>query len=216
MKKIALFIISTFIFINLVSAKCTNSDIAKLKKYANNINLSYNFYYDLNNPMFSITVNNIIPDIYIVDSRDDIKYTYLNTSNGEITIYNYRPNYDSGKYTIYSNTNECVGYKVGVKYYKFPKYNFYYDTKYCEGYKNLKICNRFYDTSNYTSDQVKKIIEDYNKEDNKEDEIKYVNKSFLDTIIEFYVHNYIILLVSIITICLLIIFIERKRDKFKL
>lgn len=215
-KKIMFLIIMFFCFISSISAKCDYSTISRLKSLVTNINISYDYYIEDNFAYFNVTLTNIIDGMYFVDTLYDRTYSYYDTNNGEITITGY--NGISGSYKFYSSLSECYGTKLGTKYYKFPIYNIYYTNSLCSDIPNYSLCQKWV-KKNYSYDEfLKKVTEYKSKNVEEDDSLDNVekNKTILDVIIQLYVNYYYYFLGSIIIICSTIIFIKRRKDRFKL
>lgn len=196
---------------------CEYSQISRLKSIVSNINLSYDYYIQGNSAYFNITLNNLVPEIYFVDVKNEKTYTYSDTNNGEIVIYGNK--YTNGSFRFYSAIDSCKGIKLGTKYYKLPKYNIYHNSKMCEGIQNYSLCKKWANIT-YSYTELENLIEKYkNGEQNniaeEKQEVIY-EKSIIDYIVEFYVKYYYIVLIAIIIICTVIMIINRKRNKFDL
>lgn len=220
-KYIFVMLLFVFIGINKVSALtyggCEYSEISRLKSYVTNVNLTYNYKIVNGVAYFDITLTNIIPEIYFVDDRNNTKYYYNNTNNGEVTLYGF--NNTSGKFKFYANLPKCNGVSLGVKYFNLPTYNFYHTNEICKGIEEFKLCKKWANVTQSQS-EVKKIIEEYkdslNKQDNESNiEVEY-NRTFINDIIDFYVKYYYILLPGIILILVGAIYVYSKKTKFDL
>jgi len=119
-KKIILLIITVLIGLNKVKAitygGCDSSTISRLKSLVTNINVTYNYHISDNRVYFDVTLTNITPGMYFWDEITNQTYTYNDTVDGEITLYNY--DNQSGSYKFYSQVNGCEGVVLGTKYYK--------------------------------------------------------------------------------------------------
>ena len=194
---------------------CAYSDVARLKAFVSNINISYDYYIQNNKAYFNIKLTNIVPGIYFEDSQTGNKYSYENTNNGEIVIYNYTNT--NGNYKFYSSLNECYGVKLGNKYYTLPTYNIYYEDVLCKENPNHSLCQKWI-KMNYSYDEFKGIIDKYNLEkddttlENEKDVI--YEKTYLNLLVDFYIDYYYIILLSIIAICVVIMIINTKKNKF--
>jgi len=213
MRKILILIISLFSFSLVISAQnykgCSNSDVARLRNIINNINLSYDYTIENGTPMFSVTINNLIPELYFVDSYSKNTYTY---TGDEVTIGGYVGN--GGRYDFYSAREECYGIKIGTKHYSFPSYNYYYGSDLCEGVDS-SICDKWAKV-NYNNSEFEMLIFEYKHRYEEEIPIEEVEKTLFEKVLDFYVSYYYFILVGIIIICMIIILIKRNKDKFKL
>ena len=221
MKKLInlLFFIYCFLSINmtieaLTYGGCEYSEVARLKSIVSNINISSDYYIKDNRAYFNITINNVVPEIYFIDSTTGEKYTYNNSSDGEIIIYdNFQ---SSGHYDFYSALDKCYGVKLSNKYYNLPTYNSYYTDPLCKANPNYSLCKKWADV-NYSYDEFKMVIQEYNDNKNKKDDNLVVyEETILDMIVKFYIENYYFILISIIVVCVGGILIYKKINRFDL
>lgn len=220
MKRKILFLIMFLLFINynckaLNYGGCSYSDVSKLKAFVSNINISYDYYIDNNQAYFNLTLTNIVPNVYFIDSYTGKTYSFNDTNDGEITLYGY-DNF-KGNFSFYSGLGECYGIKLGIKYYKLPQYNIYYQDPLCLENKDFSLCQKWQKV-NYTYSELKNKIEEYNKineNDQIEDESQAeYQKSVLDKFVEFYTKYYYILLGGIIFVCVTIMIVSSKKNRF--
>ena len=192
---------------------CDSSEVARMKALVNNINISYD-YEMIDRPIFTITVNNMTSEMYFVDSATNKEYRFSDGNNGEIIIGGYSSG-SSGRYKFYSSNSNCSGLSLGSKYYNTPHYNNYYNDPLCEGL-NISVCNKW-GSVNYTRDEFENLINGH-KEEEKEEIIKNIekNRSFTDAMVDFYIKYYLYILLSIIVVCISIIFVSRKKDRFNI
>lgn len=214
------FIISISLFVGtntkaLTYGGCEYSQISRLKSFVSNINFSYDYYIDNDNVYFNITLTNLVPGIYFIDSTTNKKYSYYDSVNGEITITGY--NVSNGNYKFYTELNECYGVKLGNRYYKFPKYNRHYNDPLCKENTNYSLCQKWVSVT-YSRDEFEAMINKYKnteQENNEKDDTEIIYKqTYLDKVVEFYVDYYYILLGGIIIICITIMIISSRRNRF--
>lgn len=202
---------------SLTYGGCEYSKISKLKSLVSNINLSYDYSIVNNNVSFSVTISNLVPEIYFVDSQTETIYNYGSSINGEIVIDNYKNS--SGSYKFYSAVDECYGIKLGNKYYSFPNYNYYYDTPICKENKNFSLCQKWVKVT-YSYNELKERIDEYNEKNTlNEDEqssITEYKETYLDMLVKIYIKYYYFILIGIIAICVIIILINKKKNSFDL
>jgi len=202
---------------SLTYGGCEYNKISRLKLLVTNINLSYDYYIQNNAAYFNVTISNLVPEIYFIDSQTGLTYNYSNAVNGEITINNYQNL--SGNYKFYSAVDECYGIKLGNKYYNFPIYNYYYDTDICKENKNFSLCQKWVKVT-YSYSELKEIINEYNEkkeliEGNDEVKTEY-KQTYLDFIVKIYIKYYYFILLGIIIICVTIMYISKKKNRFDL
>lgn len=218
-KKIFILIAFMMLPINILGLSyngCDYSDISRLKSLVSNVNISYDYYISDNTAYFNITLNNITPDMYFMDTANYKNYYYSDTNNGEITIYGYSNT--SGGYKFYSAKNECYGTNIGSKYYNLPTYNRYYGDVLCEGIENYNLCQKWANV-NYSYEEFKMLIDEYKYKDNIQNDGSQATeqkKDIFDLIINVYVKYYYLFLVAIILVCGVVIFVKRDKNKFKL
>ncbi|MBE6155084.1 MAG: hypothetical protein E7163_05925 [Firmicutes bacterium] len=217
-KKIILLLLLCLINIraySLTYGGCDYSLVSRLKSLVTNINISYSYNIIENRPYFDVTITNLIPEVYFVDTLTNSTYTYNTTQDGEITIYNYTG--DSGSFKFYSAIDACYGISLGTKYYKFPTYNVYHADPICSDIPNYSLCKKWVKV-NYSKEEFEKKVLEYKKTDDVIEEKKDLEpeKTFVDIIIEIYIKYYYYFLGSIIIICSTIIIIHNKKNKFKL
>lgn len=194
---------------------CEYSKISRLKSIVSNINLSYDYYTYNDKVYFTVTMNNVVPGIYFVDSKTGKKYNYSNSTDGEIIITGYSG--EGGIYKFYSDVSECNGVKLGNKYYSFPYYNSYYNSDICLKNSAYSLCQKWTKVL-ISYDELEKKINEYNEQklkiENTEENIVVYKKTILDHIVEFYVKYYYIILIGIILICVTAMIINKRKNRF--
>lgn len=213
-KVINLFIACIFIFVpNIVSAECDYNERNELQALASNLNFSYN-YSETNEGInskvnFSITITNMVPELYIVD-QTNIKVYYYNP-NKEVTIDNYQPG-STTQFIIYGNSGGCNGTEIINNYVTLPSYNRFYKDEVCNGVNNYKLCNRWSRVDLSYDDFVKKV-NDYREQIKQEIPPIIKEKSILELIFDFIAKYSFYVFGLIIVICSgLIVHLKRKDD----
>ena len=216
MKKLILFLIISFSFINsfaLTYGGCEYSTVSRMKSIVSNINISYDYKIVDNRAYFNVTLNNLTNDIYFYDTATRKKYYYKDTNNGEITLYNY---IDSGSFKFYSNNVSCYNLSLGTKYYKFPSYNVYYSDPLCAEIPSYSLCQKWASV-NYSRDEFEHLVMEYKNGKNTEEEvIVEYEKTLIDKIVELYIKYYYYFLGAIILIFVPIIIVNDRKNRFKL
>ena len=200
----------------LVISSCSTSILSELKTLASNVNLSYDYEIRNNQAYFKITINNLNNKFYIIDSLGN-KYTYSNSNNGEVITKEFS-NIEKIKFSIYSNVTDCMNDLLATKYVNLPTYNSYYGSEVCKGVENYKLCQKWYkQTLDYDSFiyEVNKYKNKSTKVENTEEEI-VSTKGLFDTIFEFYIKYYYIILPILIVVSLTIMYIKNRKNKFDL
>ena len=218
MKKIWLFILMlvlpTTVFARAITG-CDYTLISKLKKYASNINIIYDYKIENNDAIFNVTINNLVPDIYIYDENTGKAYTYSSSNNGEIVIPNIK-GVKKLKYKIMSSNSECVDQLLLTQYVTLPVYNKYSTDPLCDGLDNYNLCYTFIDMD-LTYDEFKEKVEAYrNKkpEEKKEEKVKVYKESDWDKVIDFMM-KYGLYIMAALAIIITILSIRRsQKNKF--
>lgn len=219
--KIIIYIVLMFCFCNKVQGLtyggCEYDKIARLKSLVSNVNLSYDYYLKNDVVYFNVTITNLVPEFYFIDSKTGIKYEYANSTDGEIVISDYQNL--SGNYSFYSSLSQCYGIKLGKKYYKFPNYNYYYETPICKENPNFSLCQKWIKVTQ-TYSELEKTINKYNEEninieETEKNDIQY-KQTYIYFIAKIYVKYYYYILIGIIIICVAIMFISKKKNSFDL
>ena len=219
MKKIIFLICMFFFIVFSVKAECTYSEISRLKGYASNINISSEYKILEQRACFVVTINNLTPDLYVVDKFTNKTYYYSDSNNGELVLLDCISVFDN-TYTIYSSIPNCSGKKLLSKYYSFPQYNFYHNLEECRDIQNYYLCRKWVSKGTNFS-KFYEQIEEYKESKNKiEEEQKVENiiveKKLLDKILDFYAQYYYYILIPTTIISLIVIICERKKDNIKL
>lgn len=216
MKKVLVILISFVLGICNGFALCSNSKLAQIKKEASNINFSIDYRQIGDNVYYDIYINNITENMYFEDNLKYEKYHYSDSYNGEFVLRDY--DLTSFSFSFYG-TGECEGKKLINKSMKLPIYNSYYKDELCNGLSHLNVCKKWVN-SFVGYDQFTETIEQYKheeKNDESEDERNIeVDSTFLDSVINFYVKYYYIILGLTIVTCIIIIVIYNKKNNFKL
>lgn len=223
MKKIFYFIIivvfSCLLFSDVKALSyggCEYSEISKLRNFVSNINITYDYHIEGNTAYFDITINNLVPGIYFVDSVNNKKYTYDDSIDGELIISGNKQT--NGNYKFFSAKQECYGTKLGDKYYNLPSYNIYYNEPICKQNPNFSLCQKWMKV-NFSYSELNQKLQEYNssKNDLNNNNISiFYKKSMLDKVIEFYIKYYYIIFILIIVICIIAITISRRKNRFDL
>lgn len=210
-----MFFATTHVY-GLTYGGCDYSTVSRFKSLVANINISYDYHINNNQAYFDVTLTNIPENVYFLDTLSNKTYTYNDTKDGEITIHNYIG--QTGTYKFYLSYEGCKNVSLGSKYYKFPVYNTYYNDPLCSDIPNYSLCQKWVNVK-YSYSEFEKIINDYKislEETPKVEENVEYHKNFLENIIEFYINYYYYFLIAVILVCIFIITIKRRKDRFKL
>ena len=213
MKKIIiLFLLALFIPITKVDGYyCSYVEIAKLKKIAYNINVSYDYVEKNNSINFNMTLVNLNEKLYIIDKVTNKKYNY---KKDEMTLSNYKPG-TTVQYQIYASNSRCIDELLYTIRIVLPSYNEYYQDKSCKGIEDYSLCNKWA-AHNFSQKQFRQKIEDYKRSliQDKEPPVEPNNDSslihiFIGLLVEYY---YIVLIVLIILSSFGIYHLNKKSD----
>lgn len=185
------FMICIFAFPMLVKADCDNQRIAELNKIAGNVQISYTYEIENNEPSFYLNISNVLGDIYLKDNYGNLYYN-------DMEKIEYAPK-TIITYTIYSNDINCRDIKLLSIYSKKINYNKYYNSEVCKNNVS-KFCDLWVD-----NDELSYI--DFL---NKVSETKVINNS--GTTNKKTNNDYIIyIIISIVILFLFITFIYKLR-----
>ena len=192
---------------------CDVNDVARMKQLVNNVNISYNYRIVNNEALFDVTLSNVTWDMYVHNSYTNRVY-YTNPS-GEIIIYGIKDKKDS--FRFYSNRNECRGILLGTKYLTFPIYNKFFTNDICKDMIGFSYCNKWV-PKEYTYSEVESAIKKYKEsiDDDSKPTKEIHNKTFWESLLDFYVNYYIIVLLAIIVTGIIIIYTYNKKSQFKI
>jgi len=210
MKKIVLLLIMFFVFSKNVNASCDYSQMARLKKIASNVNISYDYIITDNKPSFNITISNLTDDVYFHDLSRNKKYY-----KKEFTLSGFKDG-TTYKFYIKSNVKECKDTILLTKFVDLPQYNIYYGDLVCKGIEDYDLCQRWGKFKKLSYDDYIKAINAYKKSLIKDEEIVIPKEKepIINKIISIFINYYHVFLISIIIICLSIIMYLSKKDKF--
>lgn len=186
-----------------VNAVCSDEEIVRLQKIANNVNVSYQ--YNKETEKFDIYISNLKKSLILEDKINQKKYNI----DGEVVIK--KQNSGIYKYYIYSANDNCnVGLLI-MKYFNIPYYNEFYQREECKIEQNNSYCNKWL-SNNITYDEWKNKIKESKIEDEElKEKVKYNNLE--NYILKFYFKYYYILLPLAIMVLSIVIYIKNKKEK---
>lgn len=224
---ILLFSLIMFFGIYAVYAEeCDSTELAKLKIEADNIDITYELVDDLvdenDNKLddyFLVTFSNISEDYFFTEVDVETKKRKIYSLTGQI---------ENGKYSIivrnpgqynYEIYSEQCGSKVRTIKTNISKKNTYASDPLCKGHEDLDVCSEEYNSSELTTEEFTKIIEDATKKENEE--VSQVEEDSTDNIEEkknnvvftFLKNNYLYFIGAFVVILIFIIYkiINKKR-----
>lgn len=196
--------------------RCDYKLVSNLKKLVSNVDITYTYHINDNDVLFDITLANIQPDMYFIDSNKKTYY-YSDTVDGEITIKDaYSGTF---KFSFYSNNSECMNEKLGVKNVNLPEYNPFYSYEECKGIENYQLCKKWSSNNITYNDFVYKTsIYKESLKNNNNLENMTTNSNFISDFVTLYL-KYFYLLVPltiglIVGIYYLFRFIKNRRNRF--
>lgn len=198
---------------------CENSDKAKQKLLASNINAIYFEKVNSNNVVFDIRLTNITQSLVVKDVFNNKSYSYGYDKNNpsEITISNF-PQGKAYKFEVYTNIPYCEGQLLHTVYVTVPRYNAYHNDALCQGISEYKFCQRWIDFE-MTYNEFKKNVTDYKNslvKEPPEEPIVQEDTNLIDYVIAFWISNYYYILGTIIVVCCLFMYLIYRKNNIKL
>lgn len=221
MKRYMYLIIFTVLFLTCnykVKAECSDAELNRLRAQAAQVKITYEYRSDLSQDgdVFDLIVTGLTDEIYIHENKSGslvIGMSYVSDGIGRVKAYFAT----SGTYAflVYSYNPSCMD-KLRTVTVTVPKYNKYADREECNGIDTTKfiLCDKWYQ-GNITEDYFQARLAKYKKgnptiEDPVDVEDKIDEKTFLDTIKDYYVY---IIAGTILVIGLATYMIITKRKK---
>ena len=208
MKKIIVFLMLLIIPLKTEAYYCNYEKYNIAQKKASNVNLMVNYEIVDNEATFIVTIYNLQKYQRIVQDSNKKEYKY----NGNDSIILRLKESGIHKFYVYSSENICDEKPLKTLYAEIPSYNKYYNDPLCVGLENYKYCQKW-SSLDITYDEFKKGILEYKDKINVDlEKTDDSYKSIYDYILEFYLNYWFILLPSIIVVCLIGIYILKKRE----
>lgn len=216
MKRIFLVIVLILLFPNIVKAYsfgCDYNEKARLTTIASNINVDIDYIEKNGSVEFVVILNNLHPELYIIDTSTNKEYRY--NDKKEIKISGYKDG-QSIIYEVHSTKDICSDTLLLNKYATFLHYNKYYNDSLCEGLSDFYLCKKWVN-NDYSYDNFAKEINKYlkSKEQNGKSDIDLDGENWL---MKFLKENYIYVIIgTLIVVILLGLFIKNQtKNKLKL
>lgn len=206
-KKIFIKMILLFLMIIPISVNgyCSEEDIVRISKLANNITTSTEYNEETNT--FSLTFLNLTNEFVIYDENNN---TY--SGDFELTINNIKSG--NHRYSIY-DMNGCFSDEILTKHINLPFYNKYYKMNECNNFPEYTYCSKWLN-SEITYNTWKNKVDNYKISNNEPIIEKTEEETPTDKIREFfillYVDNYYIFLPIIIITFSAIIYLKDRSD----
>lgn len=216
MKRIFLIIILILLFPNVVKAYsfgCDYNEKARLITIASNINVDIDYIEKNGSVEFVVILNNLHPDLYIIDTSTNKEYRY--NDKKEIRISGYKDG-QNVIYEVHSIKRVCSDTLLLNKYATFLYYNKYYNDPLCEGLSDFYLCKKWVN-NDYSYSDFSKEVNKYlqSKEQNGKSDVNLDEENWLMTFLK---ENYIYIIIGTLTIVSLLgLFIKNKtKTKLKL
>ena len=210
-KIIVVFILLLLIPITKVEgAVCSYSEIARLKKIASNVTVSYDYIENNSSVVFNVTLNNLNDELYFVDQSNYQRYNY---TEEELTISNYRSE-QTIRYVFYATDPDCDDTPLYTARVILPTYNQYYKDEVCNGVENYSLCQKWSSHNLTYTNFVQKVNEYKNSLNSPTIPVEPsipVEVSITQLIVDFLL-DYYIYIVIVISLALIGILFIRKRD----
>ncbi len=210
-KLIIVFVLLLLVPFSKVFAVCDYNEIAKLKKMAANVTISYDYVETDSSVRFKITLNNLRDEMYFIDK---LTYTQYDYQSEEQTISNYRSG-QTVRYDFYSTDPECAEYPLYTARVVLPSYNQYYQDEVCIGASEYSLCQKWSSHNLSYDNFVKKVTEYKNSLVEPEEPVIEENPSgtitFVQLIINFLLDYYIYIII-VLSLGLIALLAIRKKD----
>ena len=182
----------------------------------NKYNFSYN-YVEVHNGInssvnFSITISNLIPELYVVDQTNIRVYNY---NGSDIVIDGHFPG-STTQFIIYGNTENCRGTELITNYVTLPPYNRFYKDEVCSDITGYKLCNRWTRVDMSHSEFIKKVEEYKSRLKVEDNPIQDQDINLVEKVIAFLSNYSFYLFGEIIIVCSSLIFYLKRKDDFDL
>lgn len=209
---IIIFLIALPITINAETSTISGCDYKReveLNKLASKI--SYEKTYNKESNLFSVTLYNVIADLYLKYDED----IYIGDKDDKVTI----ENIEEGTFmdvVVYSNGRSCYLSLMTI-YITIPFFNTFYGGDQCRSYENiLTVCSSEFLSYRLTSQILKDAIDNYNnKIYNEPSPLNQDSATLIDTIKSFIALWGMKILLALITIGLSVWYYQVKVRKAK-
>lgn len=215
MKKIFKIIILFIIILPIgVSAYCTTDDKIRYSNLAVNIATSYEYEESNGSVVFSVTLHNVHKDLTVRDITSGSDYRSTINELNDFVINDLKDG-NTYSFEVYTNNSDCSYRLLNTLYVTLPKYNQLYSDPVCDGASGYSLCQKWADIGNISYNEFVKLVNDYKNQEVIENvETKEEKTSFLYILGNFWAKYYIYINVSIIAICVPIIIIKYRKDRF--
>ena len=214
MKRIIIILILILLVptVKVKAISCDYNELARLKKLASNVNISYDYIEQDNDVTFTVTLNNLNDELYFVDMTDYQTYNY---EKEEIKISGYRSG-QTVRYVFYASDSSCQEalYTTRVS---FPSYNPYYKDVICEGVENFSLCQKW-SSQNLSYESFLNKVQAYKDslkiDDNEEPTPTVSETSWIQLVIGFLLDYYIVIVIILALGLVGLYFLSKKDDVY--
>ena len=198
-----------------INAYCTTEEKLRYSNLASNIETSYDYVEYEDRVSFSITIHNVHSDLIVLDKQSGRRYnSHINKLNN-FTISNLKDG-QSYVFEVYANNSDCTYRVYNTLYVTIPKFNKYYKDPVCVDASDYLYCQKWVEVGNISYDEFVKLVNDY-KHQNIEEEIKEEKEenNWIYILGDFWAKYYLYISLGTILVCVSIIIIKNKQDKFE-
>ncbi len=209
-------IIIVFILLLLVpitkveGARCSYSEMARLKKIAANVNISYDYTVRNSSAIFTINLINLNEEMFFIDQSNYRQYDY--TTN-ELNLSNYQGG-QTIRYVFYATNPDCQEQPLYTIRVVLPTYNQYYGDEVCIGAEDYSLCQKWSSHNLNYDDFVEKVTEYKNSFIDPNDPGGEANPdgvSIIQLIVDFLL-DYYIYIIAVLSLVVILFLAIRKRD----
>lgn len=214
MKKIIFILLLVVIFPLNVKGYCETEDKIRYANLASNITTSYDYKEGNDSVSFNITIHNVHKDLVIVDKQTGKSYSNKKNTLNNFVISDLK---DGASYSfdVTTDNSNCSYRTYNTLYVTVPKYNKYYKDSVCNGASEYLYCQKWVEIGNISYKEFVKLVNDYKtKSDNKVIKEENEEKNFWYIIGDFWAKYYLYIAGSIILICVPIIIIKNRKNRF--
>lgn len=197
-----------------VKGYCETEDKMRYSNLASNITTSYDYVESGDSVSFSITIHNVHKDLVIRDKQTGESYSSKQKDLNNFTISNLKDG-TSYSFDVYADNSDCSYRVYNTLYVTVPKYNKYYKDPVCNGASEYLYCQKWVEIGNISYDEFVELVNEYKEKDveqtiDEEEE----ERNLLYIIGDFWAKYYLYISGGIILICVPIIIIKNRRNRF--
>lgn len=211
--KLLLFVLAISLPIQ-AKAYCTTEEKLRYSTLASNIETSYDYVEYEDRVVFNITIHNVHSDLIVLDKQTGKRYSNKINKLNNFTISNLKDG-QSYVFEVYANNSNCTYRVYNTLYVTIPRFNKYYKDPVCSDAGDYLYCQKWAEIGNLSYDEFVKLVNDH-KHKHVEEEIieKEEETNWIYIFGDFWATYYLYISFGIILICIPIIIIKNKQDKF--